>query len=283
MIGQGLDKVYAVLSHSRRRKIIELIGERRYVRPSELRKIIGVSPGTLYYDLDVLKKNGLVAQSEEGYLYLTSLGELAYKFILHEEEILRTITTHTIVPEKLIRLGRVLSKLIPTGFMMVVTNHLRLSLPLLTTYTLLSTYLASVTGIGLRFLAPQIQVPLLHVPLTYFLTLLVMTILLVGLCKLTDVKVSSPRILASIIVTTQAVVLPLTLVPIIYYVLNLISPDLSLLIFLYLQPIVQVIEILFLTAGIYVLTNLRLGLSFVIASVTYILNAVFQSLPPTHI
>lgn len=80
-------EVYAALSHSLRKKIIEFIGEKGFAGFKDLKDTLNVSIGTLYYHLDMLK--GFVAQNQQRKYVLTDRGKLALRLVGSSEEKLK--------------------------------------------------------------------------------------------------------------------------------------------------------------------------------------------------
>ncbi len=70
---------YSALSHEIRRKMLKVIGEQGYSSFTNFKKVLGVSTGTIYHHLEVLKD--LIFQEKNKKYYLTTLGGHAYKFL----------------------------------------------------------------------------------------------------------------------------------------------------------------------------------------------------------
>ncbi|MEM2109994.1 MAG: winged helix-turn-helix domain-containing protein [Candidatus Odinarchaeota archaeon] len=77
--GSEDEKIYKILSHKIRRKIIQLIGDSGTSTYTEISKEVNLEPGTLYHHIDYLKE--YVEQDQEKRYRLTSLGKAAYRLI----------------------------------------------------------------------------------------------------------------------------------------------------------------------------------------------------------
>ncbi|RLE55260.1 MAG: hypothetical protein DRJ40_08720 [Thermoprotei archaeon] len=277
----NLSKIYSVLGHERRRKIVEIVGLRKKVRASELRKTMRVSPGTLYYDLDVLKKLGILRQCSDGALELTEEGQIAYRFILKEKEILETLMTSTIrLPEKLIKLGTKLSRaLIPINLFSFLANHVAVFLPLTALTYIASLVLAVYNNLYLKLFNHYVgSYSVGYTVLTYIVTLGVIASIITITSRLVDVKLRTGKNLAAILTVTLATLLPISLQPIVYTAVKLAtSQPLATIVLAMLQPITQILTLLFLTAAIYVITNIKLDRCFIIAALLYIVNTLINA------
>ncbi|RLF24887.1 MAG: hypothetical protein DRN15_01235 [Thermoprotei archaeon] len=78
------DKVYQVMGHEVRRGIILYLGEHERASFSELRRNLGISVGTLYYNLDQLRD--LVTQDMDKKYRLTEEGKLVYEIVKRNVE-----------------------------------------------------------------------------------------------------------------------------------------------------------------------------------------------------
>jgi len=75
---------YTVLGHPLRRSIIKVIGETGSASFTDLKETLGVSVGTLYYNIDLME--GLVGQDESKRYVLTHKGKIAYRLLVESEE-----------------------------------------------------------------------------------------------------------------------------------------------------------------------------------------------------
>lgn len=80
-------KVYDALSHPLRKRIVEIIGEKKLAGFKDLKDMLNVSVGTLYYHLDVLED--LITQNEERKYVLTNKGKFALGLLSSSEEQLK--------------------------------------------------------------------------------------------------------------------------------------------------------------------------------------------------
>lgn len=74
---EDVSKYYALLKDPTRRKIIEILGERGRIGFKELRQILGVGVGTVYYHLDML--SDFVVQDKSRKYMLNDRGHLLYR------------------------------------------------------------------------------------------------------------------------------------------------------------------------------------------------------------
>ncbi len=77
-------KVYEILSNPYRRKIIELLGEKGKASFSELKRHLGASVGTIYYNLDSMRE--YIEQDVDKKYMLNSTGWKIYEIIKEESE-----------------------------------------------------------------------------------------------------------------------------------------------------------------------------------------------------
>lgn len=82
------EKIYKILSHKIRRKIIQLIGDAGACTYTEISKEVNLEPGTLYHHIDYLKE--YVEQDQDKRYRLTSLGKAAYRLIKDVEPVLES-------------------------------------------------------------------------------------------------------------------------------------------------------------------------------------------------
>lgn len=85
------ERIYKILSHGVRRKIIELIGSSGAATYTELVKETDLEPGTLYHHIDYLKD--FIEQDKEKHYKLTSLGKTAFQVIQSTRATLETTST----------------------------------------------------------------------------------------------------------------------------------------------------------------------------------------------
>lgn len=82
-------RVYKVLGHPHRKRIIEIIGEKGRSGFKELHENLNISVGALYYHIDML--NHLITQDDQRKYILTERGKLAYKLLKTDEEQLSSL------------------------------------------------------------------------------------------------------------------------------------------------------------------------------------------------
>lgn len=80
---KGRGKIYHALNHPVRRRIVELLEVRGILGSSELKELLNIGPGKLYYHLENL--GGLVEQDEERRYRLSKEGKEAYQLIITGE------------------------------------------------------------------------------------------------------------------------------------------------------------------------------------------------------
>ena len=71
---------YYALNHPLRREIISLLGSRGSLSSTELKRLLKIGPGKLYYHLDILR--GLVEQDENKKYKLSDKGLKAYEMLV---------------------------------------------------------------------------------------------------------------------------------------------------------------------------------------------------------
>ena len=74
-----LFRIYKLLDHPVRKKIIEFLGEEERLGFKELKERLQINVGALYYHFDAL--SGLIAQDKDRKYILTDLGKMAYQFL----------------------------------------------------------------------------------------------------------------------------------------------------------------------------------------------------------
>ena len=84
MTESEVSRFYTVLGHPLRRSIIKVIGETGSASFTDLKETLGVSVGTLYYNIDLME--GLVGQDESKRYILTHKGKIAYRLLVESEE-----------------------------------------------------------------------------------------------------------------------------------------------------------------------------------------------------
>ncbi len=82
------EKIYKILSHKIRRKIIKLIGDAGACSYTEISREVNLEPGTLYHHIDYLKE--YVEQDQEKRYRLTALGKAAYQLIQDVEPVIKS-------------------------------------------------------------------------------------------------------------------------------------------------------------------------------------------------
>ncbi len=72
-------KIYHALNHPIRRRIVELLDSQEVLGSTELKELLNLGPGKLYYHLDNL--GGLIEQTEDHKYRLSTKGKEAYKLL----------------------------------------------------------------------------------------------------------------------------------------------------------------------------------------------------------
>jgi DNA-binding transcriptional ArsR family regulator len=85
----GRTHLYDVIGHPVRRCMLKLVGERGGVTFTDFISILGISIGSLYYNLDQLE--GFIEQDRDKRYVLTRYGKILYRFLLDEEERLASL------------------------------------------------------------------------------------------------------------------------------------------------------------------------------------------------
>ncbi|MFX0052342.1 MAG: winged helix-turn-helix domain-containing protein [Candidatus Hodarchaeota archaeon] len=85
---------FELLSHPIRRKIIRLLSQDYYVSYSDLKEIIGLSPGAIYHHLEKLRDQGILRQRSTKEYELTSRGLKVIEYMdkIQEEDLHSFIT-----------------------------------------------------------------------------------------------------------------------------------------------------------------------------------------------
>jgi len=76
---EDLSKYYTLLRDSTRRKIIEILGEQEKIGFKELREVLGLGVGTVYYHLDML--SDFITQDKHRKYRLNTRGKILYKIL----------------------------------------------------------------------------------------------------------------------------------------------------------------------------------------------------------
>jgi len=120
-----VSRIYTVLGHPLRRDIIKVLGEKQEVGFTELKSIIKVSIGTLYYNLDLLE--GFVTQEENKRYILTPKGQIAYRLLIESEEKLNSLGVE--IEKKIGRFGKISKVFFLHGLFNYLYASTRLSMP----------------------------------------------------------------------------------------------------------------------------------------------------------
>ncbi|MFX0170095.1 MAG: winged helix-turn-helix domain-containing protein [Candidatus Hodarchaeota archaeon] len=72
-------KIYHALNHPIRRQIVELLDSQEFLGSTELKELLNLGPGKLYYHLDNL--GGLIEQTEDHKYRLSTKGKEAYRLL----------------------------------------------------------------------------------------------------------------------------------------------------------------------------------------------------------
>ena len=91
-------KIYHALNHPIRREIVRLLGSREMLGATELKEILNIGPGKLYYHLENL--GSLIEQDKERKYRLSSEGSEAYEILLSGETV--TVRERTQAPSMLV-------------------------------------------------------------------------------------------------------------------------------------------------------------------------------------
>lgn len=84
-----LETVYSVLEDPVKRKIITLLAERGPLRYRDLQRELGISAGSFYYNVSVLRSQGYVSQDENRRYALTEKGVTLYKALKNGGEVIK--------------------------------------------------------------------------------------------------------------------------------------------------------------------------------------------------
>ncbi|RLG92573.1 hypothetical protein DRO34_02325 [Candidatus Bathyarchaeota archaeon] len=74
---EDVSRYHALLKDPTRRKIIEILGERGKIGFKELRSLLGLGVGTVYYHLDML--SDFIVQDKSRKYSLNNRGQLLYR------------------------------------------------------------------------------------------------------------------------------------------------------------------------------------------------------------
>lgn len=84
-----LETVYSVLEDPVKRKIVMLLAERGPLRYRDLQRELGISAGSFYYNVSVLRSQGYVSQDENRRYSLTEKGVTLYKALKDGGEVIK--------------------------------------------------------------------------------------------------------------------------------------------------------------------------------------------------
>jgi len=286
---ETIDDLYNVLGNVHRRRILLFLGEVGEAGFTELRRHLGISVGTLYYNLDNLR--GLVIQKPNKKYTLSERGRRVYEIISKEvkriEEMYRE--PHTIVKLYNRYIGKFITPI--DLFSRMYKNTL------LTTIIGLGVLVLGILGLNLNLVLGiktsglditildfnlQAEVPSgFSQPLWLSLKLLGSWLLIViistVLAKLFGSRIERPEIVSALMIA----IAPTLAYPYIYYLflsLNLFSEWIFVLLSNLILRILQMVTVGFLTASISVFGGISLERAFFIAFIVIYLSLALSFL-----
>ncbi len=158
-------KIYHALNHPLRREIIMLLGSKGSLSSTELKRILNIGSGKLYYHLENL--GGLIEQDEKKRYRLSKEGIRAYALLLSEEA--TPVRRMDRSGRRSGYSGKLLSLITPTSVILRLYEDPLRHLPLAVLPVLLGGWLSNVSGLQLILLFYVNQPQALPVTLIQFL------------------------------------------------------------------------------------------------------------------
>ncbi len=277
-----LSRVYQILGHPLRRKIISYLGRHGKASFTELRRNLKVSVGTLYYNLDQLR--GFITQDSEKKYMLTEKGTLVYEVIKHDVKRLNEYARLRARREALGPVYDIFCKI----FLPSWISQLNSRLSLLSSLALISLALGlcfsyfSNLELSLFFYYPS-SGGIAPIIVNFMISLLAVFFLFEVLIVLFHgERGSEVKLFLSIIVSF----LPLLLYPLLYKIVFLVIPANY---YIYDAPLrryvigalllfLQLLTMGYLTTSISSLKGIRIERAFIIVSIVYYLSMMYNIL-----
>ena len=263
-----LESLYNILGNQHRRNIILFLGEVGEASFTELRKHLGISVGTLYYNLDNLR--GFVSQKPNKKYTLTPKGRKVYEIISKE---IKRIEEMTREPHLVIRVfNRYFKKYItPVDLFSRLYKNISLSVLLGLIALAIGIYGTFITKLDLTLLeysfspkiVPSFIPSYLWFPLKLILSWIGLSILSLLLAKVFGSREIRPELIAVIAIS----LIPLFIYPYIYLLfeyLGLTNQPIFIITLNIIMRILQLITIGFLTTALSVFGRLSLERAFII-------------------
>ncbi|MCD6369722.1 MAG: winged helix-turn-helix transcriptional regulator [Thermoproteales archaeon] len=278
-----LIKIYSILAHPVKRKIIQYLGRKKSATATELRNELKVSTGALYYSLDDLA--GYVGQNEDRRYFLTPKGYKLYELMISERERLREI-----LPERERTFNSVIEALenvlIPYIPFRKLRENNRLLLFLSTVLFLVSLTGVMTTDMDVTFLSvsdSRIFNPF-HANLGPLGIAVKFILNWVGVFLLLEVfsRISGSRNMDSdFFLATFVSLAPSYLYPYVSLAVNmlLLSAFWKSIILTLLLRILQITSLCFLTASLTVFKHLRKDLAFILSSILFYISLFLEIQP----
>ncbi|MCD6509358.1 MAG: helix-turn-helix transcriptional regulator [Thermoprotei archaeon] len=278
---EELTRVYQVLGHPLRRRIISYLGEHGKASFTELRRNLKVSVGTLYYNLDQLRD--FVTQDADKKYLLTQKGLLTYEVIKHDSERFQEYASMWARKRALAPLYDIISKVFMPDWLTMLSNNLSL-LAVLASLSLALGLLFSVIcklELSIMFYYPSSSsvLPILEYIFSWIFIFLTSELL-------TSVFHGQEGHKLELLLLTAVSLLPLSVYPFLYWLVSLLIPE-SLLIFNvpikryvigFLLTFSQFLTIGYLTTSISTTKHMRSERAFVVVSIVYYLNLMYNLL-----
>ena len=277
-----LEYLYNVLGNQHRRNIVLFLGRKGEASFTELRRHLGISVGTLYYNLDNLR--GLVEQKPNKKYTLTPKGKKVYEVISKEikriEEMYRE--PHSIVKFYNNYIGKYITPV--DLFARLYKRTLLISILGIAVF-ILGLYGVTLTKLDLTLLEYSLEKRLFVqiIPEEYWyvfkfsMSLIVMVILSTLLAKLFGSKIERPELIASLIIALA----PLVSYPYLYLLfknLGILHEWSSVILLIIIMRLLQIFTIGFLTASLSVFAQLSLERAFIIVFIIMYLSLTLSIL-----
>lgn len=276
-----LVRIYRALGHPLRRDIIKYLGEHGKASFTELKRNLKVSVGTLYYNLDQLKD--LVTQDPDKKYVLTKRGQVAYNLMKRDQEHL--ILYEGLHNEKMTYIIRILYPIFfPKWFTYLIMNNrmlipaavFSLAIGLLTStmsrleLSIMFYYIATTTSfisLGVKYLFSWVSIFLLSDIISWILQ-------------------GRHRGHFKLMLAIAVAMMPLAIYPTIHVIIMRSLPEYPVFmgisfrrLFLGLILILlQLMTICYLASSLNQIKRLEIERAFIVASIIYYINMVFNML-----
>ncbi len=272
--------IYSILGNPHRRKIIMYLGERGKASFTDLKKFLGVSVGTLYYNLDNLKS--LIEQDEDKKYMLNEKGLKIYEIISKETKRIEEMYKESGFLTRIYK--RTLAKVLtPINFFTFMYRNTLVAFVwsvLALIIGLSGTTLANLSLILFDYkIDAQGSVPYITQAAMLIISWLVIVAVSEILSRILGSRVSRPEFIAAVLVAMLPVLiypyfyLTATYFGVLYEWGTVIGLNLVL-------RILQVISICFLTTAISVFKGLSMERAFIISFIIFYISFTISVINP---